>query len=184
MINILLAALIVLLLIGAGTCGKGSYNEDYLAPKQSKTVRGVAAIFILFHHLSFKICVEGSIFYNCYAYVGILCVAVFFFYSGYGLTISLRNKKNYMQGFIRKRFLTILVPYLMIAFIYWIWSAMNGNPYSIRYMLLSYLSGYPFVENSWYVVVILFYYLVFYILVKIGGSTTPKSYLAERFYSL
>lgn len=33
MINILSAALIVLLLIGAGTCGKGSYNEDYLAPK-------------------------------------------------------------------------------------------------------------------------------------------------------
>lgn len=130
--------------------------------RQSKAVRGVAAIFILFHYLSFKICVEGSIFYNCYAYVGILCVAVFFFYSGYGLTISLRNKKNYMQEFIRKRFLTILVPYLMIAFIYWIWSAMNGNPYSIRYMLLSYLSGYPFVENSWYVVVILFYYRGFY----------------------
>lgn len=62
MINILSAALIVLLLIGAGTCGKGSYNEDYLAPKQSKAVRGVAAIFILFHHLSFKICVGGAFF--------------------------------------------------------------------------------------------------------------------------
>lgn len=68
--------------------------------------------------------------------MGILCVAVFFFYSGYGLTISLRNKKNYMQGFIRKRFLTILVPYLMIAFIYWIWSAMNGNPYSIISLII------------------------------------------------
>ena len=49
-----------------------------------------------------------------------------------------------------------------IFLLFRIWSAMNGNPYSIRYMLLSYLSGYPFVENSWYVVVILFYYRGFY----------------------
>ena len=74
-------------------------------------VRGLFAIAIIIHHVSqmFDSSI-GNTFISLFffSYVG-----VFYMLSGYGLSVSLDEKENYLHNFMRKKIFEFLGPYII-----------------------------------------------------------------------
>lgn len=89
---------------------------------------------------------------------------VFFFNSGYGLMYNFLNKKDYLKSFLKKRLLTIVIPYTIANIAYIIMRYIKGNMLSVPYIIKSLLNGDTvLVPYSWYVIVIFIMYIIFYI---------------------
>ena len=68
-------------------------------------------LVIVYHHLSQYLDNPGP--FRVFLEVGILCVAAFFFYSGYGLMKSVLTNKNYFHHFFLRRYIKILFPFYL-----------------------------------------------------------------------
>lgn len=117
---------------------------------QSKSIQAICIIGIVLHHLAQRTCaswLDESVRrngLNPFLEIGFLCVAVFFFSSGFGLMTSFRKKENYLKGFFSKRFVPIAVISLIVAAVYMVYGHV-GNPY------------------DWYIYAILYFYLCFWL---------------------
>lgn len=83
-----------------------SIHEDYLAIPQTTAIRGIMACLIFCSHLRSYLPFDdaaGQLYVRVLSTIGQYMVAPFFFYSGYGLVLSYRNKADYQRGFLRKR---------------------------------------------------------------------------------
>ncbi len=161
-----------LLFFGAeGRRGK-EWNEDYTSLKQTKILLGVMALGVGLHHMAQKTCapwhqraliVHGL---DVFVPVGYLFVAVFLFCSGLGLYKSWKTKPDYLRGFPRKRILPIVVAFYLSEIIYTAVRFAVGEKMNTA-QILWYLSGLRMANyNSWYVIVIPFFYLAFYFAFK------------------
>lgn len=154
---------------GAKWSGKDFYSDGF-SLKKTKSLRGLLALLVIFHHL-YVSRPEGYL-YVIYDLVGVLCVAVFFFLSGYGLEISARSKPGYGRKILTKRIPAIAVPYLIFTGIYWMASFLHGSEYSVQQVLVGLINGSPIVTNGWYIHCLLALYLVF---------ALGQAFLTDRF---
>lgn len=160
--------LTIAVIIGNSYIIKG-FDEDFLAPRITKYEKGIAAILIVIHHLSQKIEVFGP--FVIIRYIGFILVAIFFFISGYGLTYGVQNKPDYLNSFLRKRILPILIPYWIVNSINIIFYLLKGVVFTPLQYVLSYL-GFDFITGVWFVTVILLMYIFFWIAFR-----SKRSYL-------
>ena len=137
-------------------------NENYLSISTCRAYKGIFAIVIIFHHLAQK--TENGLLFQLFSGIGYLGVSVFFFFSGYGLLRSYINSENYKKGFLFRRLSSILIPYVIVTFLYWLMNYAIGNFYTIKDVFVAIVQGEPIALNSWYVINILAFYIVFWIL--------------------
>ena len=135
-------------------------DRGMLAYKNSMCIRGIAAICIMLgHYLSSFPWYVGAWFH------GFLWVGIFFFYSGYGLRISVEYKENYLEKFWNHKIKNVFLPYMLAA-------GAATLFYSDKYKLPWYkivigpLIGYRYNTTLWYVVELFFLYIIFYIVYK------------------
>ena len=167
-IDILPILLLFLCIFGAKiTKPSSSINsKDYLSLATSKSYRGLFAIVVIFHHLAQR--TETGFFFHLFTQIGQPAVAFFFFLSGYGLQKSYITKSDkYREGFLLKRIPTVLIPYIIITAIYWLMHFFLGHFYSLNEIIHSFIIGRPISENSWFIVNILIFYVVFWLLMRI-----------------
>lgn len=170
MIYVYYAVILIILVAGIKISGVKKYNEEFLSLQQCKAVQGICAVLIIFHHMSQQVDYETPLKY--FGNVGIYFVAIFFFCSGYGLIKNLRVKENYLDGFLKKRLITVLVPLYFINFIYIIYEWTAGNFDVLSGKELGMELFYQIVGlklpcgKAWYMVVITFLYIFFYLLFK------------------
>ncbi len=145
---------LIVLILGISYCGKGFY-EDNFSVSQTRALKGLFAIYIVFHHLCTYLADYYPSFY-AYKYLGFLMVAGFFAISGYGLMYGVLNKENYLKGFVKKRLLSILIPYYFID-IFYVLAKIIKNEITVKYIISA-----AFGLNLWYVFVITILYLTFY----------------------
>lgn len=91
---------------------KDRFHEDFLSKDSTKSLSGIAALFIIFHHIAqewpfYGVTGELSFFND----IGFLLVSIFFFTSGYGLTLNADRDPDYMRNFGRRRLPVVLVPF-------------------------------------------------------------------------
>lgn len=93
--------------------------------------------------------------------VGQWIVAMFLFYSGYGVMESIKRKGySYVHGLPKKRILQVLVNFDIAVLIYILVDLILKKPLTIKQCLLS-LTGWESVGNSnWYIFIILLMYLI------------------------
>ncbi|MCH5321097.1 MAG: acyltransferase [Eubacterium sp.] len=142
-----------------------SFNKDYLSLQTSTMLKGLFALVVVYHHMSLGI--TSGLLLRPFAFVGALAVSVFFFFSGYGLQKKYIVDETYSHQFLLRRLPTVLIPYIIVNFIFWLWRGANGTFYSLKYILRSLVNGSPFVDASWYIICILLFYVVFYFLMRI-----------------
>ncbi len=125
-------------------------------------LKGLFAVVVMLGHISLQ--QEFSI-YNPIQNSGAHAVGIFFVLSGYGLmTQFMLKKSSYRKGFIWNRlFVSIIFPYLIFNVIYYIFYQTIGMDVSVMDMLHSLINGHPCVSNSWYMIAIIYFYLLFYI---------------------
>ena len=137
-------------------------NKDYLSKDTTTIINGLFVITIFFSH--FRTYVTNLNVYDNYLvtilnFLGQLMVTSFLFYSGYGIYESIKNKKDYMKSFFKKRFIPTFINFGIAVCLFIIVNLILGNKYSIGTILLSF-TGYTSIGNSnWYMLAIFIFYI-------------------------
>ena len=177
---ILAAALVAVLIAGAKVSRRREWQEEPFSLDSSKAIQGFAAVCIILHHLSQDLLKEAGPF-EFLSGCGVLFVGIFFFFSGYGLYTSLKTKKDYLKGFLKKRFITILIPFYMCIAVFTIASCICGTKYKAL-DLLKVLSGWSLINNHmWYIVEIAILYLAFFLIYKLIRNRTAATVVMSVF---
>lgn len=145
-------------------------DVDYLSNRSTKSLKGLLALLIIFHHVSQKI-TTGENFSN-FEYMGRYIVALFFFLSGYGLYFQYSNNVNYMENFLRKRLVRIFIPFYVFIVIYVIYRATLGEVVNVDFFLSFWKDHSNIVYNGWFVNSIIVLYVIFYVSFKKKNSKT------------
>ena len=162
----------ILLLWHAKPAGKGQWN-DSLSLEQSKAFQGFLAVCIMLHHIGQKTCaswlfpksriVPGLEFF---VPIGYIMVSFFLFFNGYGAYKSFKNKPGYLNGFIKKRILPIVLALYSTTLIFFVARLLVGEKIDGQGALL-YLTSIKLCNpNTWYVIVLPFFYLAFFLAFK------------------
>lgn len=136
-------------------------DVDYLSNKSTKSLKGLLALLIIFHHISQKI-TTGENFLN-FEYMGRYIVALFFFLSGYGLYFQYSNNPTYMENFLKKRLVRIFIPFFVFIVIYVIYRATLGEDINVAFFLSFWKDHSNIIYNGWFINSIIVLYVIFYV---------------------
>lgn len=156
---------IIIFLIGIKEIRKD--NPNYLDKNTTTIINGMMVITVFFSHFLSYITVSNV--YDEYMVtivhkIGQLMVTSFLFYSGYGIYESIKNKKDYMDSFFKKRFIPTFINFAIAVILFIIVNLILGNNYSISKILLSF-TGWESIGNSnWYMLAIFVFYLLIILL--------------------
>lgn len=148
---------------------KGDWNPNAFSLQQTKAIQGFLALCIMFHHISQKTCANYMPYtvrrypgLEIFVPTGFYFVALFFFFSGYGLLKSYKTKPNYLVDFPKKRILPVLFSSYIVIALYYIFRMIQGEQFSIITIFI-YLSQIRLCNvNGWFVVTLPIVYLIFY----------------------
>jgi len=153
--------LLVVSLLGTTLAPKKTVFDDYLSPKVTSPIKGVCALLVMLHHISQRLDpMESSIYQN----IGFLAVAIFFFYSGYGLTVNRLTKPNYMHPFLRRRVTSMLIPFFATNILYVLAFSVIGAGNYNPLLLISQVFGKDQLNvNAWYIVALFWFYVAYWV---------------------
>ena len=163
---------LLLLVVSSLRYNVNGYNEDYLAFGTTNAVKGIFILLFFISHVVPYIVdagyvydgIMGDLFWRVHSWVGQWIVAMFLFYSGYGIMESIKKKgEDYVALIPRRRILTVLLNFDISVLVYVILAWSLANEMSIGKILLSFV-GWESVGNSnWYIFVIILAYLITYV---------------------
>ncbi|MBE7069794.1 MAG: acyltransferase [Ruminococcaceae bacterium] len=171
---VILIALALLLFLGIKPSKLREWQEEPLSLDRSKAIQGFAAVAIIVHHLAQELAEKAGAI-GFFTELGVLFVGIFFFFSGYGLYTSLKTKENYLKGFLKKRLVTILVPFYMCILVFTAAACIGGMKFT-PVQLVGVLSGWFLInQHMWYIVEIAILYLAFYIIYRLIKNRTAAT---------
>lgn len=143
---------------------ENTFNEDYLSVTKTNAVKGIFVIIVFFRHFNQYVDLNGiydQAFLKFNGYIGQLLVAMFLFYSGYGVMESIKKKGEiYVKSIPTKRALKVLIHFDIAIILFLLLNWMLGNTVSVKQFLLA-LTGWESIGNSnWYVLAILITYII------------------------
>lgn len=163
--------MIVLVLLFFGIClwhikiagHNQNFSQSFFDYDSTRALRGILALEIVLGHIGKYL--GNYIVLKPFQEAGILAVGIFFLLSGYGLMTNLVHKDYYLNKFLSKHLLKILIPayivYLLKLPELIIIESMNWKD------IVAYFFGKQMLTlTNWYVWEILFLYIIFYILYK------------------
>lgn len=167
--------IVVALLVFGGKIakGRGVIHQDSTSLEVTKSLRGFAALGVILHHISQQTAFQnangwgkpGELF--LFVNAGFYFVAIFFFFSGFGLIKSLDSKENYLQGFLKKRVLkTIVIPFYINIVLYAIFRFATHEKLAPQNWIFNFLGFTMMNAYAWYPIVLTILYLSFYFIFK------------------
>lgn len=123
-------------------------------------LRGIAALGVMLGHLTYMLP-----WYIHRLFPGELFVGLFFFFSGYGLYVSL-NKKDYLSGFLKKKIVKIYLPFLLVESVYTVLILSTKQEFTLSSFVLGSLGIRLYNKVLWYVVELLIINLLFFLISK------------------
>lgn len=167
----LLAVPVLLCTLWKMEYSREGFREDGLSLENTRALRGLLAVLVVLHHLYQR--TRGGLLFFFFDNVGPLCVALFFFLSGFGLEKSRTQKPGYRKAILRRRIPSVLVPYLFLTLLYWLFSFLGDSFLTPAAVLRSFFNGFPVVTHSWYLLCILVFYFGFYLSLLLWDSNRP-----------
>lgn len=179
--------LLAILILFSLKYSKSDFNGEYLSLEMTNAVKGIFILLVFIKHATPYVInagwvptgIWGELFNFLNNNVGQWIVAMFLFYSGYGVMESIKRKgHDYIQSLPRKRILQVLVNFDIAVLIFIIVDIILNKPLTIEQCLLS-LTGWESVGNSnWYIFIIILMYLITYIAFYKGTDKYKRSLLA------
>lgn len=143
---------------------KDEFNDNYASLDAMKSLRGLAAIGVMIHHVSQEGAYQQNNILALFTNAGVYFVAIFFFCSGYGLIKSLDTKKDYLKGFIRKRIVkAIVVPFYINVLLVGAFTALVKIPLAKERWVCNFLGLTMMNTYAWFPIVLALLYLVFFL---------------------
>ena len=172
----LLYIIITLFLIVGITYHKTEFYDGYISKEQCNCIKGFFIVVVFCRHIAPYLVDAGydfsifgdSLFRHIDGRIGQLLVAMFLFYSGYGVMESIKKKgSNYLDNIPKRRLMPTLANFDVAIVLFLIVDLCLGIHYDTKDVLLSFI-GWKSVGNSnWYIFVILCCYLSTYITFKV-----------------
>ncbi len=174
-LSIYILPLLALLLSGCKLAKKKTFHEDFLDYSTMKGLQGFIAMAIIIHHLTQIVTQYGQYnrgLINIFVNAGVLFTGFFFFCSGYGLMTSVLNKEDYLDGFLRKRLPTIVVPFFVCNWLFVAVTFILG--YSAKPLdIITYIFGIVLMNDQmWFIVELAILYIAFYLIFRKRKSDT------------
>jgi len=155
----------------------------------SQSAKGIALLLLLWHHLFFEKCDITSLPVCVSSNFAQVCVAIFVILSGYGLAVSVQDKRIGLLSFYKKRLPRLYLNYWLIALIFIsigillygyrpLYTAFPTEPYLKLFIQMTGFHmfidsvGYGYNPAWWFMSLILSLYLLFpliYYLIKKFG---------------
>lgn len=172
---ILLIALFAICLFGMKF---SRFHNDYMSYSQTEAIKGVFAMIIFFSHIRGYISLSASPLDTTYNsvlnYIGQLMVALFFFYSGYGVMEQYKRKNDYVNGFLRKRVWKTLIHFDIAVLCFVILSLFTKPGYGWKEYVFCWI-GWTSVGNSnWFIFIILLLYALTFFAFLFCGKLFPN----------
>ena len=168
-ISYIVTGLLILLMIWGGKfSGFREFHEDHFALENTRSLRGLAALGVIIHHISQREFYQDAGELHSFVNAGFLFVAVFMFLSGFGLAKSLKNKPGYLKGFLAKRLPVIVVPFYVSVVICSIVLRLTGTKFVWPRLICNLIGITPANEYAWYPIVITILYIAFYLAFRKG----------------
>lgn len=150
-------------------------ENNYLSKDYTNCLRGIFAILVVIHHLyQYSGLLSGTLVGGLLQLLGSLSVAMFFFFSGYGLMYS-SGKENYTANFIKNRFIPLYDFYAVLVALYAVWTYFIEGTFSPEKIVQSFLFGGTVVTNGWYMQATFMLYILFFLV--FNYIKTPKNRL-------
>ncbi len=151
-------------------------HSDALSKNVSNSVRGMAALFVLFHHFYQRTYfIANPYLGKIFEVMGYLAVSVFFFYSGYGLMVSYKTKSiSYIKKFPENRLLPFYFTYLLFVVLSIIEKIIIGSDIAFADLIHSFFFYETIVTYGWYFQTILLFYLIFYFVFRFIKNDNMK----------
>lgn len=146
---------------------KGQYHEDAASVEVMKSLKGIAALGVILHHISQHDTFQRSFTMHAFVNAGYFFVAIFFFCSGYGLFKSFDKKPDYLNGFIKNRIgKGIALPYYVNILIYGLFFFFTGVKMPAMQWVFNCLGLTMMDVYAWFPVVMIIMYFIFYLTFK------------------
>ena len=164
---VFLAIFAVILLAGCRLMPAKEFNSDYMSKDSTNIIKGVFVILVFFSHCSQYITLSGPYDepYNAVRiFLGQMIVAVFLFYSGYGIMESINKKSfNYIKSIPYKRVFKTLINFDIIVTLFLILDYFLKYEFSPKTIALSYIGWQNIGNSNWYILAILILYIITFI---------------------
>lgn len=135
----------------------------------TKGIQGLFALAIMLHHLSQRLVhingYKGELVY--YQEIGTWLVGFFFFFSGFGLITSFREKKYYLDSFLIRRIWTVLVPFFICNYAYMFTALLLGQKFSTEKLVQAFFGIVLLNDHMWFAVEIMYLYIMFYVVFRL-----------------
>lgn len=160
----ILFVLLILLLccVHVKFAGKGFF-DDYIAPNDIQPIKGVFILLIFAGHFIRYVTIGGALntpYFALKNVLGQMVVALFLFYSGYGVTESVRHKGvDYVRAMPVNRLLKVLLQFDIAVLLYIGLRAAMGKIFPLRTVLFSLIGLTSPGNDCWYIFAILVLYL-------------------------
>lgn len=144
-------------------------NVDYMSKSQCNVVKGVFILIVFFSHFQQYVSEAGGRVFDIY--LGQLMVAMFLFYSGYGVAASFAKKGvSYVRDFPKRRILTTLLNFDIAVAAFIVLDLIIGRPIGACQALLSFVCWESVGNSNWYIFAIIYCYAVAWLFLGVINS--------------
>ena len=173
MVDVLVVLLIISTLINIYFISKEQpLNEVMVSKETTSCVKGILSCFIILFHLAGY--VQGGIVFTIIKDTGYLWTSMFFFMSGYGMLKKSITENGCASGFLKKRILSVLIPWILVTIVYVVYFLLIGKTQTILNRVNDVVNGFLIVKHSWFCIVVMLFYIVFYVAFKQTISINAK----------
>ena len=164
MILILLFVLLIVI-FSSSIRHKDGWKDGYISKEQSRSVEGIFVILIFLGHA--VTCFNSNNVFDIYylavkVHLDQAVVAMFLFYSGFGMMQSLQKKgTDYLKKIPLKRFLPLLIKYQTVVLIYLAVRMILRETLDTKTVILSFIGWESLGNYGWYIFVMLSLYVLF-----------------------
>lgn len=169
--------IVIILILGAiALFGVKKQDSDQtLSIEQSMCIKGIAAIILVLVHIKNALVYPGI--YSVFSSAGFLFVAVFFFYSGYGIALKTVADEEYIRKRLPKKIIDLVLMVVSTEIIYLIADILLFHKtYTISQIVLALLGINLLNGAMWYIIALLIIYtttVCFSHIWKSGGGIKP-----------
>ena len=152
-----------------------SFNGDYISGDAIQPIKGLFILLVFASHFILYITPQGCLDTSYMAVrrvLGQMIVVPFLFYSGYGVTVQVLNKRmDYLGPFLKKRVVrtVLLFDLAVVSYILLRWTVFGVN-FSAERIFLCCLGWLSAGNSNWYIFsIVILYFLTYLCFVSFSG---------------
>lgn len=180
--NYCLFFLALIVFCAARVLPMGEFNRtEYISKSQTKHIEGLFVVLVLFSHFFQYITTSKTdeVYLLFREHLDQNIVAMFMFYSGFGMMTSFRRKGlPYMQS-IPAKFGTLLRNFDAAVILFALMSLAMGKVYTVGHYLKALIAWESVGNSTWYIFAILSLYILFFLSFRPTAFKQKETYILE-----